>query len=161
MDEDDIGYGKPPRTTRFAPGKSGNPKGRPKRGPSDLGDMVNEVLDAPVRFREKGRARTSTRREAALTVLVQRAASGDVSAAEIVVRKYLDAKRRDSANSSLLLISNWLPDYPGQTAAKKERDFGLASGRQVAAATNETSPQDQPPEKAEDPRRSGNDGGGS
>jgi hypothetical protein len=160
MDEDDIGYGKPPRATRFAPGKSGNPKGRPKRGPSDLGDMVNEVLDAPVRFREKGRARTSTRREAALTVLVQRAANGDVSAAEIVLRKYLDAKRRAGADSSRLLISNWLPDYPGQTGAEKERDFGLTSGRPVAATRNGTSRHDQPAQEAEGPRSSRNDRGG-
>ena len=26
----EVGYGKPPRATRFQPGKSGNPKGRPK-----------------------------------------------------------------------------------------------------------------------------------
>ncbi len=26
----DVGYGKPPQATRFQPGKSGNPKGRPK-----------------------------------------------------------------------------------------------------------------------------------
>jgi hypothetical protein len=29
----EIGYGKPPRNGRFKPGVSGNPKGRPKRGP--------------------------------------------------------------------------------------------------------------------------------
>lgn len=26
----EVGYGKPPAATRFAPGKSGNPKGRPR-----------------------------------------------------------------------------------------------------------------------------------
>lgn len=29
--DDDIGYGKPPRYTRFSKGKSGNPKGRPRK----------------------------------------------------------------------------------------------------------------------------------
>ena len=28
----EVGYGKPPQATRFQPGKSGNPKGRPKGG---------------------------------------------------------------------------------------------------------------------------------
>jgi len=28
--DDRVGYGRPPRATRFVPGKSGNPKGRPK-----------------------------------------------------------------------------------------------------------------------------------
>ena len=26
---DDVGYGRPPKHTRFKPGQSGNPKGRP------------------------------------------------------------------------------------------------------------------------------------
>ena len=26
----DVGYARPPKATQFAPGKSGNPKGRPK-----------------------------------------------------------------------------------------------------------------------------------
>lgn len=30
-DDEDVGYGKPPKRTRFKPGQSGNPKGRPKR----------------------------------------------------------------------------------------------------------------------------------
>jgi len=61
-----IGYGKPPRATRFKPGTSGNPKGRPKCASSPLGEIVNDVLNAPVKYRENGRARTSSRREVAL-----------------------------------------------------------------------------------------------
>ncbi len=30
-DEDEIGYGKPPVATQFSKGKSGNPKGRPRK----------------------------------------------------------------------------------------------------------------------------------
>jgi hypothetical protein len=30
-DDYDVGYGKPPKHTRFKKGKSGNPKGRPRR----------------------------------------------------------------------------------------------------------------------------------
>jgi hypothetical protein len=161
VDEYDIGYGKPPRATRFAPGKSGNPKGRPKRPPSELGDIVKGVFDASVRYREKGRTRTATRREAALTRHVQRAANGDVQAAEIVLRNYIHAKRHAGEGSSQLLICDWLPDYPGQTAAEKERNCGLAFGSPAAAATNGTSPQDQPPQEAEHAQRGGNDGGGS
>lgn len=29
-DDDSVGYGKPPKAHRFKPGKSGNPKGRPR-----------------------------------------------------------------------------------------------------------------------------------
>jgi hypothetical protein len=30
-DEDGVGYGRPPKHTRFKPGKSGNPRGRPRK----------------------------------------------------------------------------------------------------------------------------------
>ena len=30
VDAEKVGYGRPPLTTRFKPGESGNPRGRPK-----------------------------------------------------------------------------------------------------------------------------------
>jgi hypothetical protein len=148
MDEYEVGYGKPPRATRFMPGTSGNPKGRPKRRPSQLGDIVNDVLDAPIRYHENGHARTASRREVALKLLVQRATRGDVWAADLVHRNLIFARRRAGAGSSQLLVCDWLPDYPGQTAAEKARDLGSAIGSQVAAAMNASSPHGEQPEAA-------------
>ena len=37
----DVGYGKPPASTRFKPGQSGNPKGRPK-GANNKKPKLNE-----------------------------------------------------------------------------------------------------------------------
>jgi hypothetical protein len=150
-----VGYGKPPRATRFKPGKSGNPNGRPKRDPSALGDIVNEVLDETVQYREKGRTHSATRREVALTVLVQRAISGDIGASEMVLRRRAHALRRAGASSSQLLICDWLPDYPGQTAEQKARDLGLPIEGQVLVAENVDSDVDQPSDVAEDLRDAG------
>jgi len=44
MSNDDVGYGKPPKNTRFKAGVSGNPKGRPKRSPMALAEIVGKVL---------------------------------------------------------------------------------------------------------------------
>ncbi|HWA91162.1 MAG TPA: DUF5681 domain-containing protein [Rhizomicrobium sp.] len=119
-----IGYGKPPRATRFRPGTSGNPKGRPKCASSPLGEIVNDVLNAPVKYRENGRARTSSRREVALKQLVQRAINGDVGAADVLLHKRAQMLRQAGGQANRLLIRDWLPDYPGQTAEQKARDLG-------------------------------------
>ncbi len=134
MDDYDVGYGRPPKSTRFKPGTSGNRKGRPKRVPSSLGEIVRAVLDAPVRYRENGRLRTATKREVALKLLVQRAVKGDVGAADVVQCKRAHALRRAGADSNRLLIHDWLPDHPGQTAEQKNRDLGVVLENSAAEA---------------------------
>lgn len=38
-----VGYGRPPEQTRFQPGKSGNPRGRPKSQPSAQALLLEEA----------------------------------------------------------------------------------------------------------------------
>jgi len=159
MDDYDVGFGKPPKDTRFKPRTSGNPKGRPVRDPTLLGEIVNAVLDAPVQYREGGRTRTATRREVTLKLLVQRAIKGDVGAADIVQRKLAYALRRAGAGSNRLVIRDWLPDHPGQTAEQKTRDLGSA----VESATAEVQPVDSdaggPPPTEGSPQASATESG--
>lgn len=80
-----VGFGRPPRSTRFKPGKSGNPSGRPpnrrRQNPHEslLGQMVT--------IREDGRERRVTAAEAFLLQLTQKGLAGDSAAA----RASLDA----------------------------------------------------------------------
>jgi hypothetical protein len=39
----EVGYGKPPRETRFAKGQSGNPRGRPS-GAKNFATLLREAL---------------------------------------------------------------------------------------------------------------------
>ena len=45
--DDSIGYGRPPRTTQFQPGQSGNPDGR-KPGSKNRSTVARQVLDLAV-----------------------------------------------------------------------------------------------------------------
>ena len=74
----EIGYGKPPRHTRFAKGRSGNPNGRPKR--VDFARLVHRAFNEKVAIKENGERRIITKQLAALMQLANKAASGDTRA---------------------------------------------------------------------------------
>ena len=74
-----VGYGKPPAHSRFQPGQSGNPKGRPK-GSLNLATAVNRALKEKVTVIENGRRKTVTKLDAAIKGLVNRAVKGDAKA---------------------------------------------------------------------------------
>jgi hypothetical protein len=80
----EVGYGKPPRETRFQKGQSGNPRGRPC-GTKNLKTRVREALKEPVLVTENGRRRKVTKGEAIITQLVNRAANADLRAVKILL----------------------------------------------------------------------------
>lgn len=79
-----VGRGRPPLHTRFAAGKSGNPRGRP-RGRKSIEKMLNELLDHKVSIGVGDRRRSVTRLEAILMQQVQSALKGDRKAVEFLL----------------------------------------------------------------------------
>ena len=75
----EVGRGRPPRATRWRPGQSGNPKGRPK-GAKSLSRHLKEALDRTIAIQERGKNRKITTREAIAITLVKRALQGDPKA---------------------------------------------------------------------------------
>ncbi len=79
--DNQIGYKKPPKSTQFKKGWSGNPKGRPK-GARNFRTVLQETLDHPVTLREGGSIRKVSSREAAMIQLRSKALKGDQRALE-------------------------------------------------------------------------------
>jgi hypothetical protein len=79
-----VGYGKPPGATRFQKGQSGNPTGR-RRGSRDLSTILEEELEQRVVIRENGKQKTITKRRASMKQLVNKAASGDHRALQLLI----------------------------------------------------------------------------
>jgi hypothetical protein len=75
----EVGFGKPPASTRFEKGRSGNPKGRPK-GSLNLANAFNKALSEKVTVVVQGRRKSMTKLDAAVTGLVNRATKGDSKA---------------------------------------------------------------------------------
>jgi hypothetical protein len=92
VEESDVGYRNPPRTTRFTKGQSGNPVGRPRGRHREA--PYEAVLGQMVKIREGGAERQVTAAEAFLLQLTKRALEGDDAAARASLAVIEEAKER-------------------------------------------------------------------
>lgn len=83
-DDDRVGYRRPPKQTRFQPGQSGNPKGRPKHA-RNLKTEFLEELGEVIRVREGDREMKISKQRAFVKALVAAAIKGDMRAASALV----------------------------------------------------------------------------
>jgi len=74
-----VGYGRPPDSTRFKKGQSGNPRGRPK-GAKNIATYLGEILEQRISVREGDKVRKMSKVEAMLHGLVLKAMKGDTKA---------------------------------------------------------------------------------
>jgi hypothetical protein len=79
-----VGYARPPASSQYQPGQSGNPQGRPK-GVRNASSMAREVLERPVTVKVKRSWRKMTVRKAAYLRVAERAAEGDVKALDYLL----------------------------------------------------------------------------
>lgn len=78
-DNSGPGYRRPPRATRFKPGTSGNPHGRPK-GTSDPSGELVKLLNKRITVRENGKIRRISRQMAIFQRILIKALDGDLKA---------------------------------------------------------------------------------
>jgi Family of unknown function (DUF5681) len=79
-----VGYGRPPTSSQFQPGQSGNPQGRPK-GVRNASSMARDALERTINVKVKGAWRKMTVRKAAYRRLAERAVAGDAKALDYLL----------------------------------------------------------------------------
>jgi hypothetical protein len=99
-----VGYKKPPRATQFRPGQSGNPTGRPK-GSKSFATELTEELNERINIGENGRRKRITKRRAFAKQLINKALSGDLKAANLLLNKI---ETHDSSD----LVDSGIPNDP-------------------------------------------------
>lgn len=82
--DDEVGYGKPPKHSRWKKGQSGNSRGRPK-GARGLKTDLHAELVTRMEIQMNGKPVSGTKQQLMLKTLTARAASGDVRAIRLLI----------------------------------------------------------------------------
>jgi len=121
-----VGYGKPPADTRFKPGQSGNPRGRPK-GTRNLATLVKKVFSRKIGVQDQGSHRRITLAEAMVTKIMTKAVNGDPTAQRISIALMQTAESDAPPSTSLFssdddreLLRKGLLELNGTVKRKKK-----------------------------------------
>lgn len=115
-----VGYRSPPVETRFKPGQSGNPSGRPKGG-QNLKTIFNKILNEEVALREGADVKKISKAEAILRSVVVGALRGDSRSLGMLLRLAEQAggfedERTDIKRIERVIVS-WDPGSKGSDNA--------------------------------------------
>ncbi|SFN24879.1 hypothetical protein SAMN05216386_0114 [Nitrosospira briensis] len=95
----EIGYKRPPQSTRFKPGRSGNPKGRQK-GSRNFATVLEAELNTRISVTENGVRKTISKREATAKHLVNKAATGLLPAVKLLLEQERQQENEQSPLSN-------------------------------------------------------------
>ena len=111
------------RRTRFKPGQSGNPKGRPK-GSKNLATLAREILAQSVTLIEGDQKREVTKREAVVLSIVQGAMKGNPKhvAALLKITGEGETKLKQEVQSGVLVVPT-----VSASAEEWEAEHGVAA----------------------------------
>lgn len=85
-DDDRVGPGRPPKHSRFKPGESGNPRGRPK-GSVSFATIIKREARKKVKIRENGRTKSISGMEVVARQAMQQAMKGNLKATALVIQE--------------------------------------------------------------------------
>lgn len=99
-DDRKVGYRRPPVHTRFKPGKSGNPKGRPK-GQRNLTSEVEKAMAMPVPVTVNGRRKNVRTLTALVWRLREKALGGDHKSLLLLINLIQSSQGEEKGHGSL------------------------------------------------------------
>lgn len=126
-ENDEVGYGKPPKHSQFKKGQSGNPKGRPK-GRKNMATHLSNVLNKLIPIKEGDKVRRVSSGEAMLMRLMQKALKDDAKAVALLLgaaRQFGEDEPAAAAGlSGVLVVPGMIATEEGWVAlAQKYEDL--------------------------------------
>jgi hypothetical protein len=98
-----VGYKNPPIHTRFKPGQSGNPAGRPKGKPLTFSDAFETELARLIQVTEGDKVKMLTKLQAIAKRHINKALSGDTKATILIINALTSKKIEANENLSPIL----------------------------------------------------------
>jgi hypothetical protein len=132
-EDDEVGYGKPPKHSRFKKGQSGNPKGRPK-GKKNRTTVITAMLDEVTTVMEGGKARRMTKLEIIVAVLINKALKGDKKAIDMVLQLQRETQFGEAAAPG----GTGVLKVPGMVGADVWEDLARRHGLDKKEADDES-----------------------
>jgi hypothetical protein len=97
-DDYEVGYKKPPKSTQFKKGHSGNPKGRPHRGNKTFIDLIQKELAKEVTITEGNETQKINKLSIVIKRIAERAMKGEFKYVEMVERLTSQIKEKEDKN---------------------------------------------------------------
>jgi hypothetical protein len=95
-----VGYGKPPKSHQFQPGKSGNPSGRAKGAKGLKSDLAAEMAEM-IPIKEGGKAKKVSKQRALLKALTAKAVQGNPRAANVILGLVLKLLQSEAGGTNI------------------------------------------------------------
>ena len=108
----DVGFGKPPKHTRYKKGTSGNPRGRPRKNasrqrdwalPSVFNQTVLDEAQRKIQVVENDEAEYITKHEAIVRTLIANALKGDAKSADLFMQLVKQAETEQRTEKAELI----------------------------------------------------------
>ena len=141
-----VGYRRPPGASRFKPGQSGNPKGRPK-GSKNFATAIQAELDSRIVATENGKRRKITKLDALAKQIVNKAVSGELRAIPVLLNEMRQIEDRSAARSAEGVFDR--PEDHSVMESIKRRILAAAHEQQEPTAADPAP--EEPISKPEDP----------
>jgi hypothetical protein len=115
----EVGYCKPPEHSRFRPGRSGNPSGRPK-GTQNFKTLFQKIMKEQIALREGTTTKKISKAEAILRGLAVSAMKGDTRSTIALIKLAEYSGEFDNEKTNEPLTIQWLTTYEAEERARKE-----------------------------------------
>ena len=130
-DNDEVGYGKPPKHTRFRKGQSGNLRGRP-RGSTNVQTEMKRLLVRKTKIKVNGVIQTVSTSRALCLALIQKGMAGDVRAISKII-EIAGPEMADELKATAASLTSTDVEIVRRALARKD---AANSGAASSSATN-------------------------